>query len=238
MMRNVLLAFILFSFFSGSSAWLHPARTATALPVPLERILLREFDKKRIDTYRLQKDFRYDGQVPLNENLLQKLWRKLQEQLDRLGAKTGIFTWLYYVVWATAVLVFVYLVLRISGLNLHLFTHTPKITAVPYREAEDNIHEIDFDQEIAQAIDRGNYRVAVRLYYLLSLKKLNERELISWQADKTNQVYLRELQDEANRTAFGRLTSRFEYVWYGGFGVEKSDFAQLKTEFDQFHRSL
>ena len=110
--------------------------------------------------------------------------------------------------------------------------------SVPYTESLENIHEINFDDEIEKAISLRNYRVAVRLLYLKCLKQLSDKNLIQWQLDKTNAAYLYELTDPVQKQTFGLLTRQFEYVWYGNFHIDSEAFGDINLLFQNFKKQL
>ncbi|WDF56059.1 DUF4129 domain-containing protein [Mucilaginibacter sp. KACC 22063] len=102
----------------------------------------------------------------------------------------------------------------------------------------ENIHEISFDEEINNAVAAGNYRLAVRLLYLRTLKQLDDAGLINWRIEKTNAAYLRELTDTEKRQQFGTITRQFEYVWYGNFPIDGSAFNSINALFNHFKQNI
>jgi hypothetical protein len=111
-------------------------------------------------------------------------------------------------------------------------------TPLAYTESTENIHEINFDEEIEKAIASHNYRLAVRLLYLRSLKQLSDNGLIQWQPEKTNSVYVYELNNPSVRQSFVSLTRQFEYVWYGGFNIDGAAFGNINQLFQNFKKQL
>ena len=107
---------------------------------------------------------------------------------------------------------------------------------VPYSESLENIHEINFDEEIEKAVALHNYRLAVRLLYLKCLKQLSDRNLIQWKIDKTNSAYIYELSDPNQRQTFSRLTRQFEFVWYGNFAIDQQAFGNINQMFQDFKK--
>jgi hypothetical protein len=103
----------------------------------------------------------------------------------------------------------------------------------------DNIEDTDLQGLLQQALQTGDYRKAVRLYYLLLLKQLNAREIIEWKKDKTNREYLAELfardyhYDEAKH-----LTLAYERVWYGDYILEPESFRVLIARFENFYNKI
>ena len=85
--------------------------------------------------------------------------------------------------------------------------------ALSYTVEEDTIYGVDFPGGIAEALSRQNYREAVRLLYLQTLKQLSDAERIDWQLYKTPTQYI----NEVRLPAFRQLTNHFLRVRYGNF---------------------
>ncbi len=71
-----------------------------------------------------------------------------------------------------------------------------------------------------ELLARGEFRLALRAFYLSSLAHLADRNLISLARFKSNRDYERELQRRAHsfpqlREVFGENVSAFDRVWYG-----------------------
>lgn len=84
----------------------------------------------------------------------------------------------------------------------------------------------------------GNYLLAVRLYYLEVLKRLNEQGHIKWKKDATNRAYLRVLRSTPYATTFLTLTQTFERIWYGNNAPTASRYQEIKQQFEDFLSSL
>src|SRR5690606_10219995 len=97
-----------------------------------------------------------------------------------------------------------------------------------YETLKENIHEIDFEQQIDADIEQRNYRLAVRLLYLQTLKYLSNRNLIDWKPNKTNRSYVYELAQSPKQPEFETLTTQFEYIWYGDFPITEERFKPLQ----------
>lgn len=108
-----------------------------------------------------------------------------------------------------------------------LFMHSGKKLA--YRVEEDTIYGIDFEKEISTAMLRNEYREAVRLLYLQTLKQLSDAEKIDWQPYKTPTEYTYELKPNTLRTPFRELTNRFLRVRYGNFEATEALFHEMRT---------
>ena len=95
---------------------------------------------------------------------------------------------------------------------------------------EDTIYGIDFDAIISQALGREDYREAIRMIYLRTLKALSDSQQIDWQPFKTPSQYVREFDAAAFRT----LTSHFLRVRYGYFEATR----QLCDEVEQLGKEV
>ncbi|HRF40285.1 MAG: DUF4129 domain-containing protein [Saprospiraceae bacterium] len=111
---------------------------------------------------------------------------------------------------------------------------TAELLGLDIAEIEDRFQELNLDDYIRQAIERGDYPLAVRLYYLAALKALSARELIQWKKDKTNLSYLLELRGQPQLPAFQEITHIFEWVWYGQGGIDRQEFERVQPKMKGF----
>src|SRR5690606_18641938 len=99
--------------------------------------------------------------------------------------------------------------------DIHLiFRKKPKELVEVY-DLDKDIHEIDFDQLIEDAVSREQYRSAVRYHFLRLLKIMSEKQIIEWNPDKTNREYLLEISNPALKKEFDYLAYVYENIWYG-----------------------
>ena len=78
---------------------------------------------------------------------------------------------------------------------------------LPYEVGEDTIYGVDFSGGIADALSRSDYREAVRLLYLQTLKRLSDEKRIDWQPYKTPTQYINE-EGQGRCPGCGRNTAR------------------------------
>lgn len=105
---------------------------------------------------------------------------------------------------------------------------------IDIQKIEENIHEADLEDYIGQAKAKGNYNLAIRLYYLAILKELSLRKDIKWKVDKTNNEYVREMRGHVLFPDFQGLTRIFERSWYGDSLLNQQIFNQLEPGFQHF----
>lgn len=100
-----------------------------------------------------------------------------------------------------------------------------RTSALSYTVEEDTIYGVDFPEGIADALSRQDYREAVRLLYLQTLKQLSDAERIDWQLYKTPTQYLYEVRSQA----FRQLTHHFLRVRYGNFEATEELFREMQA---------
>ncbi|MDQ3277932.1 MAG: DUF4129 domain-containing protein [Bacteroidota bacterium] len=124
--------------------------------------------------------------------------------------------------------------------NILLFRKKAKNIAAVEEEAvvTDDIFSIHYDAEIAKAAGGGNYRLAVRLWYLYLLKELAEKGLIDYRYGRTNHDYVMQLHKSAYYRDFSRITRNFEYTWYGQFDLSAEAYEMLRNDFSTFKNEL
>jgi len=101
--------------------------------------------------------------------------------------------------------------------------------SLAYTIHEDTIYGVDFSAEIAAALSRQDYKEAVRLLYLQTLKLLSDNGTIDWQLYKTPTQYIYEVKPENGRDTFRELTNRFLRVRYGNFNATESLFREMQA---------
>ena len=208
------------------------------------RVDVRFTDSVRIAQFKKQEAFNYHD-VASQPSLWSRFWRWFWQLFKKAEIKPtyntlyyiGIF--LKYFIIALGLATIAFLILRVLGVDVTgLFKRKPADASMTYAETLENIHEINFDIDIDAAIAQRNYRLAVRLLYLKSLKELSDAGLIYWQLDKTNTAYINELANAKQREAFTVLTRQFEFVWYGEFAINGQSFQNIKTLFANFKQTL
>jgi hypothetical protein len=199
------------------------------------KIELREIDRVAIKNYSKQKDFIYDDVAPASRTWWDRFWDWVGQLLKKVFVNRVGGTILKYFLIGSAVAIVVFIVIKLIGLDFKVLTGKSKSIEVPFEESLENIHEINFDEQIVKALQAENYRLAVRLLYLKTLKHLSDQEIIEWLPEKTNQAYISEIQ-EPSKAEFAELTLQFEYIWYGEFFIDKNSFEKINQSFHQFNQ--
>ncbi|MGB6152132.1 MAG: DUF4129 domain-containing protein [Pricia sp.] len=110
--------------------------------------------------------------------------------------------------------------------------------AVRLSEEEHLIKNEDLQQLVQNALADKNYRLAVRYYYLFLLQLMTAKEIIAWEIQKTNDDYLREIDQADLKQPFSAITRLYEYIWYGDFPIDASKYNTAETAFSNLQKLL
>lgn len=105
-------------------------------------------------------------------------------------------------------------------------------------EEIEDINDVDTVSLLQKALERGDYRYAVRMQFLSVLQSLAKKEKITWRKEKTNHEYARELRRAEYAYDFQNLVNIFDYVWYGKREVTKELYAQIDQQYNSFKTKM
>lgn len=209
-----------------------------SVPYDSSAVEARLFNITAIDSFKAQRDFRYQDEIAESPSLWDRFWQWFWEKYDEImSTESGRTTMkiVYIVLGLVAVAFFVYRVMRMNRLALFASEVAYK---TPYSLEEEDIHAINFDMAIREAEEEGNYRLAIRLLYLQNLKRLADKNMILWLPGKTNSDYKKELKETAFGESFHKLTTAFESAWYGDKAITKPEYEALNGDFSFFKSQL
>lgn len=103
---------------------------------------------------------------------------------------------------------------------------------------EENIEEADFEELTRQALEAGNYKVAVRYQFLDVLKRLDAARMIRWEPYKTNFEYLLEIKNPEVKKHFRNAALVFDYIWYGNLNLTKQQYLDSLDELKLIKQKL
>lgn len=198
-------------------------------------IVVRQPAAQKLDGYRSSRDYQYDYDTRPPDNPWAKFkewfWRQVNEFFQSKAYKSF---WQYVILAVIAGLV-IWLLIKADVLAF-MFPKKAQQSPLDYESGVENIHEVDFETAIEEAIGQRNFRLAIRLLYLQTLKRLTDGGLIAWKPDKTNRQYVFELINTPFQADFDRLTTQFEFVWYGDFPLDEARFQQVRSDFMRFNK--
>ncbi|CAM4191952.1 DUF4129 domain-containing protein [Gillisia limnaea] len=205
-----------------------------------------EFEEQQISEYKNDKAFDY-----LNAAEKDTWWTRLKDWVNMRYHQ--ILDWLFGDYEANSILAFFLnllpyiLIIAIIAFAVWLFIRLnpgnylladPEEAQVFLSEEEKIIKSENISDLIEQAIREGDYRLAVRYYYLQLLRQLNAQELIQYEFQKTDTEYLNELKKEDFRPELKKLMRIYDFIWYGSFPISENDFKKTQRFFQDFQTSL
>ena len=178
------------------------------------------YDAQKIADYQADGRFDYNSQLYIPDyswfDILSRWFNRLLN---------AIFSGKFEENVTTPVMIFLFIAIIASILYFlykkrpELFMREKKVIPLSYDIEEENIHGIDFSKEISAALDCSDYRLAIRLLYLQTLRLLSDNKLIDWQIHKTPTEYLYEIRNNEMKPLFRKLTNRFLRVRYGNYAA-------------------
>lgn len=140
--------------------------------------------------------------------------------------------------WLLGLAVLVVIVLTLLKVDAFKVLYRGKGSALAHQTLEENIHEMNFDDLIQEAVSRQDYRRGVRLTFLYALKILSDNHQIRWEHGKTNHDYLAELKAGETKTGFRDLSFYFDYAWYGNFTITKELYTKVQHTFNNWRTTV
>jgi len=224
---------ILFGFNTADSLQLNEAFTPEQI---------RSFDVDKLNDLKANKGFQYYDNSQFSFEIIGWLIEKISNIIEWIfgdvNDETGnlIETILEILLWLLFIFILVFGIIKMLGIKVSGFLFKPSDVKadIPFSIIDENIHELDFDVLIEQALIEKNYRYAVRLNYLKVLKLLADDYIIEWKKNKTNNDYLTEVRNTEYYATFSKLTRTFNYIWYGDKNINLTEYQMIQVEFSNF----
>ena len=250
--RWIIRIILVLLLLAGVSTKVFAGRDSTSVKYDSSSISLRQPDSQTQEDIYASDEWKYITEQPkpkgeksffdrLLDQLLKSLFEDVSESdLDPDGSALNSTNWwtIFIVIIGAALLVFFVLKATGTGSNLLFKGKTKRKQIVDASLDDVDIHAIDYTIEIEGAKSRKDYRYAVRLWFLRSLKSMTDGELITWKIDKTNSDYYYELSGSQLQKEFGSISLVFDYIWYGEFPVDEQKYHAIESDMRKFYDSI
>jgi len=209
-------------------------------------IELKRFDNDKLNSYKKDKDFQYK-ETKQEKGILAKIMEWLSDLLYRFlswlfgeqratGILSVIISSLPYIVALVILLLILKVFLNIRADNI--ISGSARKSKILVSEEEEIIKTKDIKELIAKALKNNDYRLAIRYQYLYILQLLEKKGIISWEQQKTNHEYEREITDASLQNHFRNITYLYDFVWYGNFDIDKNDFSKASKIFTSIENKI
>lgn len=231
------IRFLLVSLFLLSFLFASGQKEVITIPYDSSVIHTRSFDQEKLEKLKADPDMDY-GRSPAAINLWERFKIWLGRLLFRLLTAVDNANWFNILLTILAIIGLVYVILRLLKVDAFTMFYAGKKAPVAYGVLDEDIHAMDFDKLIREALGRKEFRLAIRLLFLQALKLLADKHHILWQPGKTNHDYLDELTAQQLKTGFNELNFYFEYAWYGNFTVNESLYQKVDSIFKEWKTNV
>ena len=204
----------------------------------------KDEDKRKLAEI-LQRE-EYQKPKEKGESLLEKIWRKIVEWLEKMfppskpstaapTAGSGSFTFVLQMILFAVILGAIgFLIYRFAPFFVGKYRRKEKRekkerVILGERLAADETSQNLFD-EAERLAREGNLRGAIRKGYIALLCELSEKKIIGLSQHKTNRDYLRDVrkQNELYKD-MSSLTNNYERHWYGFDAAQESDWEEFRN---------
>lgn len=204
--------------------------------MPSQPVIERKFDEKKLEQLRADKELKYTI-VPEGISLWKRFLIWLQQLISDLIYKATTTDWTRILILGLIIIALLYLVLRVLRIDTVKIFYRNTSAFTPTAQLED-LHAVDLDALLREALQRQDYRAAIRIQFLTALKLLSEKGLIRWEPGKTTHEYLLELSSNDLRSGLSQINRYFEYTWYGNFTATPEVYQQVSHTFQTWKAKL
>jgi len=194
-----------------------------SLPVDTVFVQAIQYDSTTYHRFKQDKIFDYENSKPKGASLREIFRRMINSLLNKYLTETQI----KIALWALVVVVAIILLLILYYFRPSWF-YVNKKNKMDFDIENENIHELDFECLINDALQSGKYADAIRWNYLQTLKALHSKELISWDAHKTVIEYVYEIKRPELKSDFKEASQQFLYYRYGNFEASQEDWEDFR----------
>lgn len=238
---TLLLKAILVLFLTGvCSPVSAQADIVEATPAKREKIDFRVPSEEKIEKFKADSRFKYYKEKKIeNPDWLEKFQFWLMKWIDKISKSVDTAMGVpKYLVIGIIVLLLILLILKLAGVNYKTLLGKKKVDTAEIDIYTENVNEMNFDTLIRNALQNKDYRLATRFLYLKNLKLLSDKEIIKWDINKTNISYVYEINNATLRSKFLDTSLIFDYVWYGEFTVDQTQYAEINNRMDDFAKTI
>jgi hypothetical protein len=130
-----------------------------------------------------------------------------------------------------------YLLIRFMSQKTDKKLKNPK-QSFSLEDVEEHLLDIDLKRFLDEALQKKQFGLAVRIYYLMCIKLMDNTHTIQWKKEKTNNQYLIESRQQPFYASFQLLTRIYEKTWFGNIAVNEVVFHRIESNFDDFIKQV
>lgn len=196
---------------------------------------------------RQEKDFDYvrpldslirrsDMKQQLNERSSGGSLKQRDEGITLQVSENG---WVSVLFWSIVAVVLIWVMYRLFLADAVFAGSSKRAAQLKMEKEEEEVLDASgFEGLIRKALQQQNFRLAVRYQFLQTLSILADKQMIVPGLDKTNRNYLNELRGTPAEGYFAVLAHHYDYIWYGEFALNETQYERVRGLFEQFHQTI
>ncbi|PRX55491.1 DUF4129 domain-containing protein [Flagellimonas meridianipacifica] len=181
-------------------------------------------------------EFNYEIKTGESQNLLLRFLRWLFGGLGEIfgfDVSPNALKVIQYFIYVLMGLLVIYLLVRFLVNERFGSIFTKKANSILDVDlSEQHIESLDLDSLMNEALQKKDYRLAVRYQFLKVLKRLSQKQLIDWHFEKTNSDYEKELKENRLRAKFKEVSYLYEHIWYGENPITERQYQKTDDRFN------
>lgn len=205
-------------------------------------------NKQRWEELRSREDLTYTKEVQgRNENKKEESGDSNQKKKDSQNQNSAS-TPLTINLGALGQLIFVVLFIALLGWLLFLIIGKELMGRKNKEIVPESLVNKEFEEEfdtetelqrlLREAQEAKNYKMIIRIYFIMIIKQMDESRLIRWKKEKTNLDYIYELEGNSFQPGFINLSRWYDLIWYGEKEYADEALQPLSIEFGTFQEQL
>ncbi len=232
----ILVGYLMLYSLSGSAFAQQDSALNALQEVP---VMPRQFSADTLQQLADSDAFNYFQEKAKTYSLLDQIGYWIADMLDALFSTRENRSAIRYFIYGIAAIIISFIVMKLMGIEptqgIYRRATKHKIDA---KIIEEELELEDFPAAIQSALQKNDYRLAVRYSYLFLLKKMDEKAVIEWNEHKTNHELELEVTEPSLRKDFEKATYVFERIYYGAFQIEPALYEKAKATFDTIDQKL
>ncbi|MFN8237102.1 MAG: hypothetical protein U0T77_02940 [Chitinophagales bacterium] len=165
--------------------------------------------------------------------------KKKDERKWEFQVSPQLSLYLKWILFGGILIALLFLVLNVMGVHLQKRKSGKKDMPIALDELEDNLDTAAIDPHLYAAIKNKQFKLAIRLYYLMIIQQLSYKEIIHWKKYKTNQQYLKEVKkNDGYYEMLKQLTLTYEQCWFGDGVLSEAEYDRIQPAFVNFLHQL
>ena len=201
-----------------------------------ERIMRQNLKKKRKFDFRRLRS--YSGSSRKAKSSARRRRHRDQDEKDNTTSPSGSYNRILMVVGIILMVVIVAFILFRIFSKRNPDADTKVFVNIDEEQNPVEIPKTELEKALEQALNDGNYRAAIRIYFIFIIKDLSEKNWIKWKKDKTNMVYLYEMSNREEYNHFNSSVILYEVVWFGKESLTREEYNRVEPVFQKMLNKL